>query len=338
MNSKEPAMEWAADLKGPQSNDEWPQPWPQPNWFDWNQWYQGYYPNNAWSQPANSEWSQPSWPQPRWVGWNQWGNHQWSRPYDEVMPTTCTNDKSSAAAASFNTDKTSAAAVSWPGPWEEKADSATGTTPADLLQSKEQGQYWGDREFLEKNEQKDRKRRHQYRINLRERRWQAAERVAMVEEDCNVTQSVKKRRLSVQVMDVARKEAAAITALSETLPGTPVKMKQDATLDVSGDDQQKPAEGASTDTCRTPQLTHTAGENQTVLLTPWILQQYQVNRPMDGLVPHEWIERKDAKFRCSAHSRVLPLLSGRAPRHSTFAPPIGIQMIEAFKRWQAAQK
>ena len=155
MNSKEPAMEWAADLKGPQSNDEWPQPWPQPDWFNWNQWYQGYYPNNAWSQPANSEWSQPNWPQPMWVGWNQWGNHQWSRPYDEVMPTTCTNDKSSAAAASFNTDKTSAAAVSWPGPWEEKADSATGTTPADLLQSKEQDQYWGDREFLEKNEQRD---------------------------------------------------------------------------------------------------------------------------------------------------------------------------------------
>ena len=131
------------------------------------------------------------------------------------------------------------------------------------------------------------------------------------------------------------KEAAAINALSETLPGTPVEMKQDATLHVTGDDQQEPAQG---DTCRTPPLTHAAGENQTVSLTPWILQQYQVNRPMDGLVPHEWIERKDAKFRCSAHSRVLPLLSGRAQRHSTFSPPIGIQMIEAFRKWQATQK
>ena len=197
MNSKEPAMEWAADPKGPQSSD-WPQPWPQ------CQWYQGYYPS-TWSQPASSAWSQPNWPQPMWVGWNQWGNHQWSRPYDEVMPTTCTNDKSSAAAASSNTDKTSAAAVSWPGPWEEKTDSATGTTPADLLESKERSQYWGDVEFLEHNEQKDKKRRYQYRINLRERRWQAAERVAMVEEDCNVSQSVKKRRLSEQVMVVAQR-------------------------------------------------------------------------------------------------------------------------------------
>ena len=151
-------------------------------------------------------------------------------------------------------------------------------------------------------------------------------------------QSVKKRRLSEQVMEVAQKEAAAVNALSETLPGTPVEMKQDAILHVSGDDQQKPAEGDNTDTGRTPPRTHAAGENQTVLLTPWILQQYQVNRPMDGLVPHEWIERKDAKFRCSAHSRVLPLLSGRAPRQSTFAPPIGIQMIEAFRKWQATPK
>ena len=177
MNSKEPAMAWAADPKGPQSNGEWP----QPDWINWSQWYQGHYPNNAWSQPASSDWSQPSWPQPMWVGWNQWGNHQWSRPCDEVMPTTCINDKSSAAAANFNTDKTPAAAVSWPGPWEEKVDSATGTTPADLLQSKEQSQYWEDKEFLERNEQKDKKRRHQYRnaAGKQQNVWQWWRKIAM---------------------------------------------------------------------------------------------------------------------------------------------------------------
>ena len=182
--------------------------------------------------------------------------------------------------------------------------SSTDTTPADLLEAKQQDQYWSDVMFLEKNEQKDRKRRQAYRVNLRERKWEAAERIAMVEEDVDANGPLKKRKLSTQVMEVARKnEATAVKTLSDTLPGTPVELQHHQQVS----DDEKPQKSHVDDASCKKHGTASTGQQQ-LHLTPWFLQQYHLNQPTDENIPQGLIERKDAKYRWASYSRIAPQL------------------------------
>ena len=102
----------------PQTSDDksWPQPWKgqywqQPKDMWWNQWSQPYDEKC----PADNRWPQPK---------QMWG-HQWSHPYDE----------------SFQSQDSTKAAACWPWPKESTASSSTETTPADLLEAKQQDQY-----------------------------------------------------------------------------------------------------------------------------------------------------------------------------------------------------
>ena len=197
--------------------------------------------------------------------------------------------------------------------------------------------------FLEKNEQKDRKRRQAYRANLRERKWEAAEkRIAMVEADVDANGSLKKRKLSTQVIEVARKhEATAVKALSDTLPGTPVELKHHQQVSddemPGGTDRRDLQKAPVDDTSCKKHRTEPAGRQQSLQLTPWFLQQYQLNQPTDGYLPKGLIERKDAKYRRASYSRIAPQLHShfRSPQGQMIAPPFGIQLIDSFRKWRA---
>ena len=318
---------------GPQSYTYWPLPQKSDEQKSWPQPWKGQY----WPQPKNvwwDQWSQPydetfpaddKWPQPKQMWWNQW-----SQPYDESFPSQDNN-------------KYSAAAACWPWPKKSTASSSTETTPADLLEAKQQDQYWSDVMFLEKNEQKDRKRRQAYRANLRERKWEAAERIAMVEADVDANSSLKKRKLSTQVIEIARKnEATAVMTLSDTLPGTPVELKHHQ--QISDDekpgvtDRREPQKSHVDEACSKKHKTESAGQQQMLHLTPWLLQRYQLNQPTDVNLPQGLIERKDAKYRWASYSRIAPQLHShtRSPQ-GQIAPPFGIQLIDSFRKWQALQ-
>lgn len=54
---------------------------------------------------------------------------------------------------------------------------------------------------------------------MKERRWEAAERVAMLQNDFTQYRPIRRKTLSTQVMEIAHVDA--VTALSDTLPRTP---------------------------------------------------------------------------------------------------------------------
>ena len=168
--------------------------WPQPNsWDHYTQWQHQQWPH-GWSQPQ----------------WNTW----------EVNHTFYQQQKAAAESwgpltkGEYHQDSGAAASSG-------STAVATETSPADVLQAQEQSAYWDDVQFLEKHEQKDRQRRRAHRWNLKERRWEAAERIAMLENDVTRCRPIK-RTLSAQVMHFAqRKETETVTKLSESLPKTP---------------------------------------------------------------------------------------------------------------------
>ena len=175
--------------------------------------------------------------------------------------------------------------------------------------------------FLEKNEQKDRKRRQAYRVNLRERKWEAAERIAMVEEDVDANGPLKKRKLSTQVMEVAQKnEATAVKTLSDTLPGTPVELQHHQQVS----DDEKPQKSHVDDASCKKHGTASTGQQQ-LHLTPWFLQQYHLNQPTDENIPPGLIERKDAKYRWASYSRIAPQL------HSHVRSPQGQWLLRRLE-------
>ena len=179
--------------------------------------------------------------------------------------------------------------------------------------------------FLEKNEQKDRKRRQAYRVNLRERKWEAAERIAMFEEDVDANGPLKKRKLSTH-------EATAVKTLSDTLPGTPVELQHHQQVS----DDEKPQKSHVDDASCKKHGTASTGQQQ-LHLTPWFLQQYHLNQPTDENIPQGLIERKDAKYRWASYSRIAPQLHShvRSPQGQMIAPPFGIQLIDSFRKWRA---
>lgn len=63
-------------------------------------------------------------------------------------------------------------------------------------------------------------------------------------------------------------------------------------------------------------------------LTPWMLQTFHANPPVDLGRAHPRIDRKDAKFRWASYSRVPPRLNNMAKHSSNqvVAPPFGIQL------------
>lgn len=324
------------------SSTEWPQPhtnsgsWdtsgdaPQSSSKEWL---------NAWPQTYAKK---PDWPQPNsWDHYTQWQHQQWPHGWSQPQWNTWEVNHTF-----YQQQK--AAAESW-GPitkGEHHQDSgaaassgstavATETSPADVLQSQEQSAYWDDVQFLEKHEQKDRQRRRAHRWNLKERRWEAAERIAMLENDVTRCRPVK-RTLSAQVMHFAqRKETETITKLSESLPKTPPAWThQQQTSDdeqAQADDQQiVPPEPA------TKKMRIDGVDDKMLQLPGWMLESFQANQPDDGGLPHQRIDRKDGKFRWVAHSRVTPRLVKHTARND-IAPPIGIQMIEQFRQWQKQQ-
>lgn len=334
-----PQQQWNQNRFEPQLQTHWPRPRRSDNWYGPQSHTdkQGDGPQ-PWGKEINKSWPLPwktehNWPLPwsynsdKHVWWESW-----PQPYEETVPQW---DKGH--------NKSSAAAGHWPWPKQSTASASTETTPADLLESKQQDQYWSDVSFLEKNEEKDRRRRQAYRANLRERRWEAAERVAMVEEDVNATRTLKKRKLSSQVMEIARKqEAAEVTTLSDTLPGTPVELKRHQ--QTSDDekpptaDRPEPLETHLDEVNSKKRKADATGDQQTLHLTPWIVQQYQLNQPTDVNIPQDQIERKNAKYRWASYSRIAPQLHSHTKNRSqVVAPPVGIQLIEAFRTWQALQ-
>ena len=240
-----------------------------------------------------------------------------------------------------------AAANWWPQPKHPKSAAAgTETSPVDLLQAKQQNDYWNDIEFLEKQEAKDRKRRQAHRFNLKERRWEAFERVSMLENDTLDYRPIhagKRKTLSNQVLHVAQQcENSVANTLSSTLPRTPTDWTKQQSDDeqankTSGQDPQPAAleepdvkkhKGMRTNDNTAQQLLH---------LAPWMIQTFQTDQPTDLGRAHPSIERKDAKFRWAPYSRVPPRLNNMV-KHSwqqVAAPPYGIQLIEHFQKWKA---
>lgn len=166
----------------------------------------------------------------------------------------------------------------------------------------------------------------------------------MVEADVDANSSLKKRKLSTQVIEIARKnEATAVMTLSDTLPGTPVELKHHQ--QISDDekpgvtDRREPQKSHIDETCSKKLKTESAGQQQMLHLTPWLLQQYQLNQPTDVNLPQGLIERKDAKYRWASYSRIAPHLHShtRSPQGQMIAPPFGIQLIDSFRKWQALQ-
>ena len=324
--SKSAAADWGPQPK-PGGNSEthhlW---WPQPETGE-----KGETHHLWWPQPKTNENGETHhlwWPQPK-TGENGETHHLWW-PQPKNGENGDTHHQVQMAAANW---------------WHERPKSTaveTETSPADLLQAKCQSEYWHDIEFLEKHEQKDRKRRQAYRFNLKERRWEAAERVAMLEEDQRDFRPFKRKKLSTQVMEIAQQnEAKAVTTLSNTLPGTPDSLKHHQNSDDEEPkmtDEQKPPQDKTGEPVRTkPDLTGV--EQKSVQFAPWIIQTFHENPPIDLGGSHPRIERKDAKFRWASYSRLPPKLNGPVKRSlkQVVAPPFGIQLIEEFRRWQAQQ-
>lgn len=166
----------------------------------------------------------------------------------------------------------------------------------------------------------------------------------MVEEDVNVNGTLKKRKLSAQVVEIARKhDEAVVSNLSATLPGTPVELKRHQ--QISDDEKQRETVCPGPQTSNLDQgrskkhKTESSGDQQTLHLTPWIVQQYQFNQPEEVNVPQDQVERKNAKYRWAPYSRIAPQLHSHNKTRTgqMVAPPFGIQLIEAFKTWQASQ-
>lgn len=163
----------------------------------------------------------------------------------------------------------------------------------------------------------------------------------MVEADVDANSSLKKRKLSTQVIEIARKNEATAVKWHSARNSCGIETSSTnfrwwkawcyrslRTSEVTRwwSLQQKAQDRISRPTAN-------------VALTPWLLQQYQLSQPTDVNLPQGLIERKDAKYRWASYSRIAPHLHShtRSPQGQMIAPPFGIQLIDSFRKWQALQ-
>lgn len=105
-----------------------------------------------------------------------------------------------------------------------KVTAETETCRADLLLADQKERYENDVEFLKHHEEKDRARRTQCRHNLKEHRWEAYARIAILQEDTSDfwQKNNKRKRLSNQVWQVAQdlenKQTKEVTELALHCP------------------------------------------------------------------------------------------------------------------------
>ena len=156
----------------------------------------------------------------------------------------------------------------------------------------------------------------------------------MVEEDVDANGPLKKRKLSTQVMEVARKKRS--------------HRGEDLKWHSAGNSSGIAASSTSFRWWKASEIhtwmmpaakkhgTASTGQQQ-LHLTPWFLQQYHLNQPTDENIPQGLIERKDAKYRWASYSRIAPQLHShvRSPQGQMIAPPFGIQLIDSFRKWRA---
>ena len=314
---------------------------------------------NWWSADT-SQWSQPlwnhssHWQQPDWWSSDQWDasadantpqqgkekasaddimpQHKWSQPYWSHQ----SGWKQTSADVQHTQDATDG--NNW-WPRRAKAAAETETCRADLLEAAEKDQYYNDIDFLRRQEEKDRHRRTAYRHNLKERRWQAWERISMVQNDTleplNSAGNKRKRGLSSQVLQVA-------SDLSRSLPKTPEELKQhdDNTPTTPRLDQQLDQSDHDVDS-KKPRMSHheALGDPQLLHLNEWMVGTFFNSKPTDPGLPLDRIERKDAKYRWASYNRIAPRLNrgSHAQSGNDISPPYGIQLISWYHQWKFPQ-
>ena len=320
---------WSAD-------NQWSQPnrweWPQPNWW-WNE------PETDASKdtmPQQSYRSQPNW----------WQKDDWAdvsadakQPQQQTdsYTTWCQQkDDRTDASADAKQQQTGCQVAWWPK--RAKAAAETETSRADLLEAAEKNQFYNDVDFLRRQEEKDRKRRAAHRHNLKERRWEAWERISMLENDTLDGQGPagknRKRSLASQVLQVA-------SELSNSLPKTPTEMKQGEKAPTTpGFDPQldEPADETKAKRMK-PDHHEVFGEPQLLQLNEWMVGTFFHSQPTDPGLALNRIDRKDAKYRWASYSRVPPRLNRGSPQRfqAEILPPYGIQLIADFNQWKTQQ-
>ena len=319
--------------------------------------------SSAGEQQQNTWWSADTnqWSQPWWKYSNHWpqidASADAAKPQqvkidtsaDDVKPQQVRNhwsqpkwyqrsDWKQASADAHHTQQTTASNTTW---WPKRAKAAaeTETCRADLLEAAEKDQYYNDIDFLRRQEEKQRQRRAAYRHNLKERRWQAWERVSMVQNDTleplKSAGNKRKRGLSSQVLQVA-------SDLSNSLPKTPTELKQhdDKTPTTPRLDPQ-PDQSDHEVEMKKPKMHHheAVGDPQHLQLNEWMVGTFFHGQPADPGLPLDRIERKDAKYRWASYSRVTPRLNRgtQAKNHHGISPPYGIQLISWYNQWKTAQ-
>ena len=221
------------------------------------------------------------------------------------------------------------------------AEQVTETTRQDLVDAQEKKQNSDDKEFLEREWQKERARRQRYRWNLRERRWQATERCGMFEQDKT---SSPRRSLQEQVLEVARR-ASETASLNLSLPSTPTHMKDLPNLSddddpvepekkkakVEKNDENLATGSAPRDKAEADGTMVVSGiiSYQELNLPKWLVETFQ-QFPDDPGRPLARIIRKDSVLRCCHHSRLPPKIHSRVPGPQR--PPVGIQILEAYSK------
>lgn len=237
-------------------------------------------------------------------------------------------------------------------PWKHhKVSTETETNRADLLLAGQRKQYAEDVAFVTRHEENYRARRHQHRVNLRERRWEAYERIAMLQED-NLDywkRSSKRKHLSSQVITVAQRlenrDDQEIAELSASLPKTPeefAKPEGERAPQTPLGAPRTPLEVQSTPAVEpAPKRPKTEAEStaQNVALTldRWMVEKWLEDQPSDPGLPRARVERKDPKFRWACYARTLPRLRSVNTNLWGVAPPYGAHLIENYRLWKATQ-
>lgn len=324
-------------------------------------WTQSYWPqpsdsshnwNEKWPQPSKwhttwEHWPQPSYETSRWYAYHS----KWTPPAKWEHENEWPQPKSSNDAAASSVDRGTCQAVAGSLPWQHpKVSVETETNRADLLLAQQRSQYEDDVAFLKHHEDKDRTRRQQYRSNLRERRYEAAERIAMSQEDHLDfwKQRKKRKQLSSRVWQVAHHLESKnseqhpvgnqeIADLSATLPTTP---KDFGTCD------EEPAPKTPIEVPLDDSIEPTTKKQKTDLepkvsdvaltLESWMVETFLQSQPTDLGLPRARILRKDPKFRWANHTRLAPRL-GSTNSSSGVAPPYGAKLIEEYRKWQAGK-
>ena len=267
--------------------------------------------------------------------WQYHRHHAWSYDWSYDPPQKEWSDNNVGAAAN---DRHTGF---WPH-WHQHATAATETARIDLEEARERQQFADDVSFLEKHQDSDRRRRTAYRWNLKERRWQAAERIAMLQNDNNawldpMEPKQNKRKLSHQVLQCAKN--LEVKDLSDSLPKTPTDWKDDDPQHSEPHLAAARSETyAETEVNKQPDKRCKYGmqEDQHLNLNAFIIQPYFSGQPTDPGQhgPIDLVMRKHALPRFANYSRVTPRLNKQRSLHEPYQvkPPYGVILLENYHR------